>query len=98
MVWSDWWNYKTGMVSHDRDDFGVFELADVNETTLYIGSGMMRTRLLEQLNRNECPLATRYRIDHCATEQEAKAKEKHLLEAYKSVRNGKLPLYNGKAV
>ena len=98
MVWSDWWNYKTGMVSHDRDDFGVYELQDANETTLYIGSGMMRTRLLEQLNGNECPLATRYRIDRCATEQEAKAKENHLLEAYKSVRNGKLPLYNGKAV
>ena len=98
MVWSDWWNFKSGMVSHDRDDFGVYELADEDETTLYIGSGKVRTRLLEHLSKDECPLATRYRIDCCATEAQAKVKENHLLEAYKSVRNGKLPLYNEKNV
>jgi hypothetical protein len=94
MGWSDWWNFKIGMVSHDRDDFGVYELADDSEATLYIGCGKVRTELLEHLNKNDCPLTTRYRIDCCATEAESRAKEKHLLDAYKSVRNGKLPLYN----
>jgi CBS domain-containing protein len=98
MVWSDWWNFTIGMVSHDRDDFGVYELADDDENTLYIGSGNVRTRLQELLNKKECPLVTRYRIEWVKTEQEAKAIEKHLLEGYKSVRNGKLPLYNEKAI
>jgi CBS domain-containing protein len=75
----------------------VYELADEDETTLFVGSGLVRTRLLEHLNRNEFPLATRYRIDCCQTEEEAKEKEKHVLEAYKSERHGKLPLYNEKA-
>jgi CBS domain-containing protein len=94
MVWSDWWAFTYSMASHDRDDFGIYELADDSETTLYIGSGKVKTRLLEHLKKNECPLATRYRIDCCITEQEARAKEKHLLDAYKLVRNGRLPLYN----
>lgn len=98
MVWSDWWNYRTNMVSNDRDDFGVYELADDNETTLYVGSGRVQTRLMEHLVKNDCPLATRYRIDCCAAEEESRTKEKQLLDAYKAVRNGKLPLYNEKTV
>ena len=98
MGWSDWWNYKTSMVSHDRDDFGVYELADEDEKTLYIGSGKVRTRLLEHLSNNDCPLATRYRIDCCKAEVESSIKEKQLLEAYKAMRNGRLPLYNEKNV
>ena len=98
MVWSDWWNYKTSMVSHDRDDFGIYELADENENTLYIGSGRVRTRLMEHLSKNDCPLATRYRIDCCAAEEESRTKEKQLLDAYKAARNGRLPLYNEKII
>jgi CBS domain-containing protein len=98
MVWSDWWVYNSSMVSRDDDNFGVYELADDNETTLYIGSGRVKTRLLEHLDKNDCPLATRYRIDCCVTQEEAQDKENHLLEAYKSVRNGKVPLYNRETV
>lgn len=28
MTWSQWWGYREGMVASDRDDFGVYELAD----------------------------------------------------------------------
>jgi len=98
MVWSDWWKFSFGLVSHDKDNFGAYELADEDETTLYIGAGKVRTRLLEHLNKNECPLATRYRVDCCVTKEQADAKAKHLLEAYKFIRNGKLPLYNEKNV
>ena len=96
MVWSEWWNYRQDMIRTDRNEFGVFELADDNETTLFIGSGKVKTKLLEHLKKNDYPLATRYRIDCCETEESSRAKAKHLLEAYKAVRDGKLPLYNEK--
>ena len=92
--WSDWWNFKVGMVSHDSDNFGVYELADDSEAILYIGGGKVRTELLAHLTKSHFPLATRYRIDLSSTEEESRIKERHLPEAYKSIRNGKLPLYN----
>lgn len=92
MVWSQWWGYRSELVTSDRDDFGVYELADDKQSTVYYGSGVVKTRLLDHLNKKECPLARFYRIEYC-TETECRAKEQQLLEAYKKA-HGKLPMYN----
>lgn len=94
MTWSSWWSYNTTLVSSDRDDFGVYELADDSKNTVYYGSGKVKTRLLDHLNKKECPMAKFYRVEYCSTETECKAKEQQLLEAYKNAHNGKFPMYN----
>ena len=94
MVWSQWWDYREGIVASDRDDFGVYELADDNKNTLYYGSGKVKTRLLDHLNKKECPMTRYYRVEYYSYETECREKERQLLDAYKNSHNGKLPMYN----
>jgi len=93
MTWSSWWSYNTTMVSSDRDDFGVYELADDSKNTVYYGSGKVKTRLLDHLNKKECPMARFYRVEYFSTETECREREQKLLEEYKKA-HGKLPMYN----
>lgn len=93
MGWGSWWSYNQSMASTEPDSFGVYELGDENKNTVYYGSGKVKTRLLDHLNKKECPLARYYRIELFATEAECKAKEEALLAEYKRV-HGKLPMYN----
>jgi hypothetical protein len=77
-----------------RERIGVYELADDSKATVYYGSGQVKTRLLDHLNKKEWSLAKFYRVDYCSTEAECKTKEQQLLEAYKKEHNGQLPTYN----
>jgi hypothetical protein len=95
MTWGSWWTYSTTLVVTETDDFGVYELGDENKNTVYYGSGKVKTRLLDHLNKKECPLARYYRVDYCSTEAECRAKEQQLLQAFKNI-HGKLPIYNEK--
>jgi hypothetical protein len=95
MTWSPWWGYREGMVSTDRDDFGVYELADDDKNTVYYGSGKVRTRLLDHLNKNECAIAKLYRVEY-STEAECRVRELQLLEEYRETHDDKLPMYNEK--
>jgi len=81
------------MVSYDPDDSGVYELGDEAKNTVYYGSGKIKTRLLDHLNKRECPLARYYRFELFPTEAECKRREKELLEEYKRI-HGNLPMYN----
>jgi len=88
-----WWEYKKAMASMDPDKLGVYELGDKDKKTVYYGSGKIKTRLLDHLNKKACPLARYYRFDLFKTEEECKAREEELLKAYKQ-QHGKLPMYN----
>jgi hypothetical protein len=94
VVWGQWWHYTSAIVTYDRDDFGVYELVDENKNTVYYGSGKVKTRLLDHLNKRECPTAQYYRFEYFSTEMECRAQEEKLLEEYKRTHNGKLPMYN----
>jgi len=93
MTWSQWWGYRESIVSTDKDDFGVYELIDGDEYVIYIGSGQVKTRLLDHLNKKEFPMAEQYRVEYCVTETECRIREQQLLQAYKNA-HGKLPMYN----
>ena len=93
MGWGSWWAYTKNMVQHDPDDLAVYELGDKDKKTVYYGSGKLKTRLLDHLNKKECPLARYYRFEKFSTEKECRAKEEALLGAYKK-KHGKLPMYN----
>jgi predicted GIY-YIG superfamily endonuclease len=95
MVWDKWWGYFERVVQTERDDWGVYELADEAKNTVYYGSGMVRTRLLDHLNKKECPLARHYRVEMLGDEAQCRAKEEELLRQYKMV-HGELPIYNEK--
>jgi predicted GIY-YIG superfamily endonuclease len=93
LVWSDWWTYSATLVDSDRDEFGVYELADDNKDTLYYGSGKVKSRLMVHLNKKECPMARQYRVEYLASEEASRAREEQLLRDYESS-HGKLPMYN----
>jgi hypothetical protein len=101
VTWSPWWSYNIATVFkrslgvlYARERIGVYELADDSKNTVYYGSGKVKARLLDHLNKKECPLARFYRVEYCSTETECKAKEQQLLEAYKKEHNAQLPIYN----
>jgi hypothetical protein len=62
-------------------------------STVYYGSGKVKTRLMDHLNKQECPMARFYRLEYLGSEQESKAREEELLRNYKNM-HGKLPMYN----
>lgn len=80
-------------VKSDPDTWGVYELADDAKNTVYYGSGQLKTRLLDHLNKQECPLARYYRLERLSTEAQCRAREEELLKDYKAI-HGRLPTYN----
>jgi hypothetical protein len=95
MVLSQWWTYDRSIVAYSPDELGVYELGDESRITVYYGSGKIRARLLDYLNKKECPMARYYRFELFITEEECRAKEQQLLDDYKR-RHGILPMYNEK--
>lgn len=95
MGWGKWWLYIKSIVSIDPDKLGVYELGDYLLNTVYYGSGKIKTRLLDHLNKKECPMAKNYRFELFNTEAECRAREKALLEEYQK-KHKKLPMYNEK--
>jgi hypothetical protein len=81
------------MVKYDPDELGVYELGDETKNTVYYGSGKIKTRLMDHLNKEECPMARYYRFELFRTEEECRAREQQLLDDYKKA-HGKLPMYN----
>ena len=88
-----WWICSQALASTESDSFGVYELGDENKNTVCYGSGKVKTRLLDHLNKKECPLARYYRVEMLNSEAESRAREEALLAEYKRV-HGKLPTYN----
>jgi predicted GIY-YIG superfamily endonuclease len=93
LAWSKWWTYVSEVVTYDRDNPGVYELADDTKNTLYYGSGKLKTRLQDHLNKKECPLAKYYRFEYLSTEAQCKVREEELLTEYQKT-HGRLPMYN----
>lgn len=81
-------------VNSDQDVFGIYELGDDAKNTVYYGSGKVKTRLMDHLNKKECPLAKHYRHEYLDSEQASRTREEQLLSEYKAAHGGKLPMYN----
>ncbi len=95
MAFSTWWAFNDGMVNSDRDEGGVYEIADSRGTVIYIGSsGQIKTRLKQHLNeaanacikRNGAQYHIEYRSDYAA-------EELRLYNAFVRA-NGRQPLCN----
>ena len=92
-MWGKWWMYFEHLINYDPDEFGVYELGDAGKNTIYYGSGKIKTRLLDHINKKNFPLAKYYRFELSKTEPQCRKKEKALLESYEEI-HGKLPMYN----
>ena len=95
MAFSQWWSFTDGMVNSDRDEGGVYEMADSTGTVIYIGSsGQIKTRLKQHLSEdaNACirKNASQYHIDY---RSDFAAEERRLYDAFVS-RYGKQPKCN----
>ena len=93
MVWTQWCTFREGTVASCKNDFGVYELADDAQNTVYYGSGEIKARLLTNLRKKEYRRATQYRVEYCSAEIECRIKEQQLLQAYNHA-HGRLPWYN----
>ena len=93
MVLSQWWTYDRSIVAYSPDELGVYELGDESKITIYYGSGKIRTRLSDHLNKKECPMARYYRFELFRTEEECRTKEQQLLDNYEK-KHGIPPMYN----
>ncbi len=74
MSFSQWWAFRQGMVDSDKDEAGVYELADAQERIVYIGSSnALRRRLTEHLAESSSSCirrnATQYRIEYTSAYQ-----------------------------
>lgn len=95
MGWGKWWSFTKTIVSTEPDKLGVYELEDSFYKTVYYGSGKIKTRLFDHLNKKEFSMARNYRVELFNTEAECRAREKALLEEYQK-NHEKLPMYNEK--
>ena len=93
--WGKWWSLTKRIVSIEPDNLGVYELEDSFHKPVYYGSGKIKTRLLDHLNRKDCPMAKNYRLELFNTEMECRTRENALLEEYQR-NHEKLPIYNKK--
>lgn len=94
LSWSPWYDYDTQSISNNAPpNLGVYELGDSLKNTVYYGSGNIQIRLLDHLNKRECPMARYFRYERTYSEESARKRERALLDEYKR-RYGKLPMYN----
>ena len=95
MGWGKWWSLTKRIASIETNKLGVYELVNSFYNTVYYGSGKIKTRLLDHLNRKDCPMAKNYHFELINSEAECRAREKALLEEYQK-NHDKLPMYNEK--
>jgi len=88
------WIYTKGVVDHDKDQYGVYELLDSNDI-LYIGQGLVHSRLIAHFPDGSDPIvgATQYRIEYTASKKVAERREKEELDKYYS-QNRRYPKFN----
>ncbi len=84
MAFGSWWTLSDGMVASDKEESGVYELADDNGQVIYIGrADNIKTRMSEHVNEkdNDCikKNAKKYRIEYTTKH---KAREKELYDEY----------------
>ena len=79
------------------DVYGVYEIANATQDTIYIGSGKLRSRLLAHFPRAIDPIvgASYFRYEKTGSLDRARQKERALLRAY-YYKHEKLPRFNQK--
>lgn len=94
MAMSKWWSFTTTMVDIDRDQPGVYELADNLEKVVYIGSSAaLKSRLKDHLLSNDSCIkehAHKYRIDY---RNDYRTHERERLQSFRRI-HGRLPRCN----
>lgn len=89
-----WSAFNKTNVSRETDNFGVYELGNVNGV-IYIGEGKVRTRLLSHFPNGSDPIvgASHYRVEYTGGKTRAVQRQNAELEAYKKT-HGKYPRNN----
>ncbi len=95
MTFSQWWAFSEAFVTSDKDQGGVYELANASEQIIYIGSsGTIQNRLRQHLSEDAKTCikrnAAKYRIEY---RSDYAAEELRLYDAFVK-QNGKPPLCN----
>ncbi len=95
MAFNQWWTFTEGLVETDRDEPGVYELGNSNETIIYIGSSKeIRRRLKEHRAEPDSTCiktnTATYRIEYTSN---YKKREQELYDEFVRA-NGKAPQCN----
>ena len=83
-VGGKWWDLKEYLVNTEKDEPGVYELSDSQETVIYVGSAeKLKARLMDHVNEkdNNCikDNAKKYRTQYTG---QYKAREKELYDEH----------------
>jgi excinuclease UvrABC nuclease subunit len=94
-ITGSWWSLTDGMVDSDREEGGVYHLADVQSVIIYVGSAdNIKRRMREHVHETEnaciAKYATKYQIEYTRT---YKARELELYNEFKRA-NGVPPRCN----
>ncbi|MEM0140162.1 MAG: hypothetical protein QXZ44_06085 [Ferroplasma sp.] len=78
-----WSKFNKTSVSTEKDEYGIYEIANKNET-LYIGSGKIRSSLMEHFNDGNFPIvgASMYRILYTKGQVLQERKQREELKKY----------------
>lgn len=90
--WSRW--AKKRVDQHD-DNYGAYELGDSSGEILYVGSGRIRSRLLDHFppGRDTKPGVSRFRVEYKGSRRAARGRERRLLFNFRN-KHGRLPKFN----
>ncbi len=84
-----------GVVDTEHDSNGVYEILDRNEDILYIGQGLVLTRVMSHFPDGTEPIdgARFYRVEYVDSKEKAEKRQKDELDSYYS-KHEKYPPFN----
>lgn len=94
-----WSNFKKENVKEVPDVYGVYELANEAKSTVYIGEGKLRERLLAHFASSGCdpiPGVSYFRYEMTKSKKRCIQRQNALLAEYKR-KYGQLPEFNQKS-
>ena len=90
-----WSRFRWDKLDEVPNVFGVYELADDNDYTIYVGSGHLRDRLLHwKRSDDSCIMqARKFRFEELYSDERCRQRERALLREYQTT-HGRLPRCN----
>jgi len=89
------WIYTKSVVRLERDEYGVYELLDLNDNVIYIGYGKIKSSLLEHFADGSRPIldAKSFSVEYTWEEPRAISRYKEEIAKYHK-KHGKNPIFN----
>ena len=97
-IQTKWSDFTKENIKSETDNYGVYEISDIQRNILNIGEGHLKTRLLIKhpdnvKSKERIPEAAYYRCEYTGSKLRCEQRERALQKLYKS-KHKKHPKYN----